>query len=583
MASPLAVVGRGSPPSRPSLLGRIGRARIGVGSAGFTLLETMMVVALVMVVSGIAIPVSRNMIARSKATSATMEMLTWFETARNRATAERRNFEVTFIRPSGRSRSQARRVERLENPHLWYASCPRTVAFVQFSGVADTPDQFGAASAIDFDGPTPYMFTSEGMFVDGNGDPSNGTLFMGKPGQPDTGAALTVFGSDRTAPCVEARRKTVAQMSTDTRLSPGVRPSEAGFSLIEVLIAMLVLTGGVLSLLGVIALGVQTVAASSPMLIAREKAREAVESVHAARDTGELAWSRIHNVANGGVFLAGMQDLRLPGADGLVNTADDAFNRSKSGTRAPTASSTTATTSSPAWTAPVPAGDRHHDAQSGRHDHSQSEPEAHHGQRPIPRPRRLAHLHAVHLHLQLFMIMMASTRHRAGDRGFSLIELLIAMGLTMAIMAVTMTGLSDAMSANDMVVNVTTMNNGLRLAMDLMVRDLLQTGSGLGKGHVIQIPSGGSLIKRPGPPGLGLHTAGDRARHSGGDSRGRPRSDDQRGRDASRSRRPRRARCAPRARTGAPRRTSRPRRRSPGSRAARACARTPPARGGRRW
>jgi hypothetical protein len=64
-----------------------------------------------------------------------------------------------------------------------------------------------------------------------------------------------------------------------------------------------------------------------------------------------------------------------------------------------------------------------------------------------------------------------------------------------------MAGLSDAIRANDMVVNVTTMNNGLRLAMDLMVRDLLQTGSGLSKGHVIQIPSGGALIRRPGPPG----------------------------------------------------------------------------------
>ena len=94
--------------------------------------------------------------------------------------------------------------------------------------------------------------------------------------------------------------------------------------------------------------------------------------------------------------------------------------------------------------------------------------------------------------------------HRAGDRGFSLIELLIAMGLTMGVLAVTMAGLSDAIRANDMVVNVTTMNNGLRLAMDLMIRDLLQTGSGLSKGHVIQIPSGAvtsNLIRRPGPPG----------------------------------------------------------------------------------
>jgi type IV pilus modification protein PilV len=112
-------------------------------------------------------------------------------------------------------------------------------------------------------------------------------------------------------------------MITDCRPSPGAPPSEQGFSLIEVLIAMLVLTVGVLSLLGVIALGIQAIASSSPMLIAREKAREAIESVHAARDTGELAWSRIHNVANGGVFLAGMQDMKLSGVDGLVNTADD--------------------------------------------------------------------------------------------------------------------------------------------------------------------------------------------------------------------------------------------------------------------
>jgi prepilin-type N-terminal cleavage/methylation domain-containing protein len=112
-------------------------------------------------------------------------------------------------------------------------------------------------------------------------------------------------------------------MSTNCQSSVGVPASERGFTLIEVLIAMLILTAGLLSLLGVIALGVTTVAASSPMLIAREKAREAVESVHTARDTGELAWSRIHNVANGGVFLAGMQDIKLPGLDGLVNTADD--------------------------------------------------------------------------------------------------------------------------------------------------------------------------------------------------------------------------------------------------------------------
>jgi type II secretory pathway pseudopilin PulG len=96
-----------------------------------------------------------------------------------------------------------------------------------------------------------------------------------------------------------------------------------GFSLIEVVVAMGVLAVAVLSLVGVFALSIQRMRTSGPMLIAREKAREAIESVHAARDTGEFAWATILNMAQGGVFLDGEQPLRRPGNDGLVNTKDD--------------------------------------------------------------------------------------------------------------------------------------------------------------------------------------------------------------------------------------------------------------------
>jgi type II secretory pathway pseudopilin PulG len=87
------------------------------------------------------------------------------------------------------------------------------------------------------------------------------------------------------------------------------------------------------------------------------------------------------------------------------------------------------------------------------------------------------------------------------EAGYSLVELLVAMGITTVIMGATLAGLSDAIRSNEAVLQMTTMNNGLRAAMDLMVRDLLQTGSGLPKGHVILTPSGGALIRRPGPPG----------------------------------------------------------------------------------
>jgi hypothetical protein len=83
-----------------------------------------------------------------------------------------------------------------------------------------------------------------------------------------------------------------------------------------------------LPLAAVFAAAVQEMGASTPMMVAREKAREAVESVHAARDNGgQASWGTIRNVADGGVFLDGAQPIREPGADGLVNTADDGANQ----------------------------------------------------------------------------------------------------------------------------------------------------------------------------------------------------------------------------------------------------------------
>ena len=96
-----------------------------------------------------------------------------------------------------------------------------------------------------------------------------------------------------------------------------------GFTLMEVVIAMSIMSVALLSLVGVFATGLQRVGSSSNQLIAREKAREAIESVHAARDTGRLSWGSIRNVADGGIFLAGAQPLKQPGTDGIVNTADD--------------------------------------------------------------------------------------------------------------------------------------------------------------------------------------------------------------------------------------------------------------------
>jgi hypothetical protein len=107
-----------------------------------------------------------------------------------------------------------------------------------------------------------------------------------------------------------------------------LRSSEAGTTLIEVVLAMGVLMVGALGAAGVFTSGMQKATSAPGDLLATQKAAEAVESVFAARDSHKLTWTQIRNVhgesgSDGGVFEDGKRQLRDPGPDGLVNTIDD--------------------------------------------------------------------------------------------------------------------------------------------------------------------------------------------------------------------------------------------------------------------
>jgi prepilin-type N-terminal cleavage/methylation domain-containing protein len=101
---------------------------------------------------------------------------------------------------------------------------------------------------------------------------------------------------------------------------------------------------------------------------------------------------------------------------------------------------------------------------------------------------------------------------RRSQAGFSLMEVLVSIGIMTVIMGSTMGALSQAMKANETAMLVTSMNNTLRTGMDLMIRDLLQVGSGMPVGHAVLIPSGtgSARINLPGPPGTAwTSVAGD--------------------------------------------------------------------------
>jgi hypothetical protein len=113
--------------------------------------------------------------------------------------------------------------------------------------------------------------------------------------------------------------------------------SERGFGLLEAFVAMIIMTVALMALAQVLYAGIAVANTSTPNLIAREKAREAVESVHTARDTFIIQWAQIRNTTaptgcpagttgnGGGVFEQSddTEAMLAPGPDGLVNTADD--------------------------------------------------------------------------------------------------------------------------------------------------------------------------------------------------------------------------------------------------------------------
>ncbi|HEX9110230.1 MAG TPA: prepilin-type N-terminal cleavage/methylation domain-containing protein [Terriglobales bacterium] len=116
-----------------------------------------------------------------------------------------------------------------------------------------------------------------------------------------------------------------ATVTTGRETTDGRKQAEHGFTLIEVMVSMVVLTIGLLSLLAVFGLAMAATQTSQQDMIAKQLANEALESIVTARNTAQLQWDQVQNVGSGsGIFVTEMQPINLPGADGIVGTADDA-------------------------------------------------------------------------------------------------------------------------------------------------------------------------------------------------------------------------------------------------------------------
>ena len=163
-------------------------------SNGFTLIEMLMTLAVLGVVCAMAVGMTVSLVNSSKADSAVVSALTAVELARDRAIGERRDFRLVFTPPN------IIQIVRIEVPGPATTVVMNTVldgglTYMKFTGLPDTPDLFGASSAISF-GVTPTIeFTSDGSLLDSSGDTINGSVFFGDPARASSARALTIFGA----------------------------------------------------------------------------------------------------------------------------------------------------------------------------------------------------------------------------------------------------------------------------------------------------------------------------------------------------------------------------------------------------
>ncbi len=112
------------------------------------------------------------------------------------------------------------------------------------------------------------------------------------------------------------------------------RKPQAGFSYIDVMIALVILMIGILALLSGISGSVLQSRGQEQQLLAKQYATSAMESIMSVKETdpARLGWNAIGNVGSNpnasgtpqGIFVTGFQPVELDaGPDEVIGTADD--------------------------------------------------------------------------------------------------------------------------------------------------------------------------------------------------------------------------------------------------------------------
>jgi len=170
------------------------------GAEGFSLIELLTTLAIIGIICGMSYMAFANILPGLRADSAMQVLMIQLRQAREASVDQRRNVTVTF---QGTAELVTVR-QNLPNGTTTLSDyiLPYGMVFNVFGGVPDVPapDNNGNGQSVNFPNcaglPCTITFQSDGSVVDGNGNPINGTVFIGKNGgQNSTARAVALLGS----------------------------------------------------------------------------------------------------------------------------------------------------------------------------------------------------------------------------------------------------------------------------------------------------------------------------------------------------------------------------------------------------
>jgi Tfp pilus assembly protein FimT len=165
-------------------------------NSGFSLIEVVMIIALIMIGSSVALVQMRQSVATLDADRAAGMVVSQIQYARQVAVDQRRNVVIAYADPN--QITVTRQDPGGVATELSDVTLPTGYTFGLASGVGDTPDGYGDDAAVDFNDGASATFLGDGTLVTGGGVVVNGTVFTIGAGNGSARAVTVTGASGRT-------------------------------------------------------------------------------------------------------------------------------------------------------------------------------------------------------------------------------------------------------------------------------------------------------------------------------------------------------------------------------------------------